>query len=258
MLSQWKLLDNLRRSLVPAALTLLLLLGWTVLAAPLFWTLTVLGIILIPSLITSILDLLHKPNDVLLGQHLTAAGRSTGVRLSRRHLRSPACLYEAFYSLDAIAPRGGCSSRINDFEWRSSDTRGGSHEGLAASFSQCGSHWLLRQPRYPAGTFQAVHVGRAVPLLGLWYSRLYRVVDQPSARPPPGEADCRPVRFSRKLSRKTRAFLTFVGQEDNWLPPDNYQSILFRSCPSNVAHQHGPLHRIYPHTILAILFPGNS
>jgi len=30
MLSQWKLLDNLRRSLVPAALTALLLLGWTV------------------------------------------------------------------------------------------------------------------------------------------------------------------------------------------------------------------------------------
>ena len=33
MLSQWKLFDNLRRSLVPAALTLLLLVGWIVLAA---------------------------------------------------------------------------------------------------------------------------------------------------------------------------------------------------------------------------------
>jgi cyclic beta-1,2-glucan synthetase len=31
-LSQWKLIDNLRRSLVPAALTLLLLLGWTLLS----------------------------------------------------------------------------------------------------------------------------------------------------------------------------------------------------------------------------------
>ncbi len=54
LLSRWKLLDNLRRSLVPAGLTILLLLGWTVLAAPLFWTLSVFGIILIPSLITSI------------------------------------------------------------------------------------------------------------------------------------------------------------------------------------------------------------
>ena len=32
MLSRWKIFDNLRRSLAPAALTLLLLLGWTVLA----------------------------------------------------------------------------------------------------------------------------------------------------------------------------------------------------------------------------------
>jgi len=38
MLSQWKLFDNLRRSLVPAALTLLLLLGWTLLVPAWFWT----------------------------------------------------------------------------------------------------------------------------------------------------------------------------------------------------------------------------
>ncbi|MDO8597352.1 MAG: hypothetical protein Q7R45_12110, partial [Sulfuricaulis sp.] len=31
-LSQWKILDNLRRSLVPAALIVLLLLGWTILS----------------------------------------------------------------------------------------------------------------------------------------------------------------------------------------------------------------------------------
>ena len=33
-LSRWKIFDNLRRSLVPAALTLLLLLGWTILPRP--------------------------------------------------------------------------------------------------------------------------------------------------------------------------------------------------------------------------------
>ena len=38
-LSQWKLFDNLRRSLVPPALTLLLLLGWTVLPHAWLWTL---------------------------------------------------------------------------------------------------------------------------------------------------------------------------------------------------------------------------
>src|SRR6185436_8499505 len=45
-LSQWKIFDNLRRSLVPAALTLLLLIGWAVLQPAYFWSLTVLVIVL--------------------------------------------------------------------------------------------------------------------------------------------------------------------------------------------------------------------
>ena len=48
MLSRWKIGDNLRRSLVPAALTFLLLLGWTVLPTAWFWSVTVVGIIFIP------------------------------------------------------------------------------------------------------------------------------------------------------------------------------------------------------------------
>ncbi|MBS1563014.1 MAG: cyclic beta 1-2 glucan synthetase, partial [Bacteroidetes bacterium] len=44
-LSRWKILDNLRRSLVPAALTLLLILGWTSLYNSWFWTLTVVAIL---------------------------------------------------------------------------------------------------------------------------------------------------------------------------------------------------------------------
>ena len=38
-LSRWKIFDNLRRSVTPLALILLLLLGWTLLSQALFWTL---------------------------------------------------------------------------------------------------------------------------------------------------------------------------------------------------------------------------
>ena len=38
LLSRWKILDNLRRSLIPSALMLLLLLGWTILVSSWFWT----------------------------------------------------------------------------------------------------------------------------------------------------------------------------------------------------------------------------
>ena len=101
-LSAWKIFDNLRRSLVPPALTVLLLLGWTVLPSPWFWVLSVIGIILIPSLIACILDLIQKPGDVSLGQHIATAARS-----ATRHFAQSAftlvCLpYETYFSLDAI------------------------------------------------------------------------------------------------------------------------------------------------------------
>ena len=109
-LSKWKILDNLRRSLTPMALTILLLLGWTVLPSAWFWTLVVISIILIPSLTASAFNLLKKPFDVTLGQHLAVP-----VRSARRYLVQAAftlvCLpYEAFFSLDAMIRRrhGGC------------------------------------------------------------------------------------------------------------------------------------------------------
>src|SRR6185369_8443082 len=44
-LSRWKIFDNLRRSLVPAALALLFLLGWTLLAPAWLWTAAGLAIL---------------------------------------------------------------------------------------------------------------------------------------------------------------------------------------------------------------------
>src|SRR4029450_4361989 len=57
MLSQWKVFDNLRRSLVPPALVALLLLGWTVLAPAGLWTAVVIGILFAPAAIAALSDL---------------------------------------------------------------------------------------------------------------------------------------------------------------------------------------------------------
>ncbi|HEY5028109.1 MAG TPA: glycosyltransferase family 2 protein, partial [Candidatus Angelobacter sp.] len=48
LLSRWKIVDNLRRSLVPAVLVLLLLLTWMRLSPIWAWTLTVIGAIFVP------------------------------------------------------------------------------------------------------------------------------------------------------------------------------------------------------------------
>ncbi len=69
-LSKLKIFDNIRRSLVPPALTALLLLGWIVLPYPLFWTIIVSGIIVFPIIITSLWNTLRKPKDVVLKNHI--------------------------------------------------------------------------------------------------------------------------------------------------------------------------------------------
>ena len=101
-LSRWKIFDNLRRSLVPSALTLLLLLGWTVLSPAWLWTLSVIGILFLPPVLASILDLFRKPDDVLLIQHLMATARSTGRHVAHAMFTLVCLPYEAFFSLDAI------------------------------------------------------------------------------------------------------------------------------------------------------------
>lgn len=77
-LSQWKIFDNLRRSLVPLALTMLLLLSWTVLSPAWLWTLSVIGILLVQALAASVLDMCRKQQDMMMGQHLSASIRSAG------------------------------------------------------------------------------------------------------------------------------------------------------------------------------------
>ncbi|HEV2682657.1 MAG TPA: cyclic beta 1-2 glucan synthetase, partial [Rhodanobacter sp.] len=71
-LSRWKILDNLRRSLVPTALLVLLVTGWLRLSPAFSWTLAVLSMVLVPPLLSALLELVQKPREVQLDQHLRA------------------------------------------------------------------------------------------------------------------------------------------------------------------------------------------
>ncbi len=63
-LSQWKIIDNLRRSLVPASLLCLLAGGWLFGAGPAwFWTLLVVAVLCLPPLLSSAIALVRKPEE---------------------------------------------------------------------------------------------------------------------------------------------------------------------------------------------------
>ncbi len=241
-LSRWKIFDNLRRSLVPAALTLLLLLGWAVLSPPGLWTLAVIGALLITPWMASFLNLFQKPGDVRLRRHLAAAVRTAG-RHSAQAAFTLACLpYEAFFSMDAIARTAGrvwvTHKRL--LEWNPpGSTNRRSRTDLAASFrtmwfgpvlaSATAIYLTLSRPAALAVAGPILVLWFASPAIAWWISR---PLARRRARLTAGQ-----TLFLKKLSRKTWAFFeTFVGPEDHWLPPDNFQE----HPASGVAHRTSP------------------
>ncbi len=244
-LSAWKIFDNLRRSLVPAALALLLLLGTMVLSSPWLWVLSVIGITLIPSLIACILDLIRKPGDLLRRQHI-----ATVARRAARHFTQSAftlvCLpYEAFFSLDAIARTAGrmLLTRRRLLEWSPSSSRDQDNRtGLVAS---CRTMWIGPVVATAAVIDLALSrpaaLGIAGPILALWFLSpiIAWWISRPLARRAARLTTSQTI-FLQKLSRKTWAYFeTFVGPEDHWLPPDNFQEhpaavIAHRTSPTNM------------------------
>ena len=243
-LSRWKIFDNLRRSLVPAGLTLLLLLGWTILT-PVWWTLSATGIILIPPLIATLLDVFRKPEDVLFSEHFAFAARSLAHHLAQAAFTLTCLPYEAFYSSDAIARTAFrmLVTKRRLLEWNpASGAEAASRDDLASAWQSmwigpvlAGVTWLYLAASRPTS------LAMATPILGLWFASpaiAWSISRPPSRR----EARLSPhqITFLRKLSRKTWAFFeTFVGAEDHWLPPDNFQehpvaAVAHRTSPTNI------------------------
>ena len=244
VLSQWKLFDNLRRSLVPGAIIILLLMGWTVLSSPCFWTGVALGIIFLPALIISIFDLFHKSKDVLLEQHLETVMHSTGWRLSQRIFTLVSLPYEAFFSLDAIV-RTLVRMLITHrrlLEWSLSTGKEALRGDLMNSLRSMSIapviamviliYLSLTGPLAFRAAGPILILWMASPAIAWWISRPLM-----SHR---AKLDLNQVIFLRNLSRKTWNFFdAFVGPEDNWLPPDNYQEnravkIAHRTSPTNI------------------------
>jgi len=255
VLSQWKLIDNLRRSLVPAALTLLLLAGWTVLSSPGLWTLAVIGILLIPSLSAAVIELLRKPDEVLLRQHLAAVAGS----VSRHFMQVAfdlACLpYEASYSLDAIV-RTAWRMLVTGrrlLEWNpssgvereSAEGGRGARSDLADLSASLRTMWVAPAislaAAIPLAASTPAVLAVAGPILLMWFVSpvIAWWISRPIVRRK-AVLTLVQTRFLRALSRRTWAFFdTCVGPEDHWLPPDNYQeyrvaAVAHRTSPTNM------------------------
>ncbi len=244
-LHRWKLFDNLRRSLVPMAATALLMLSWSLLAPSWLWTLGVLGVLMLPSMIAALREFFRVAEDMSLWQHLTTATRAAAGHLAQAAFTVATLPYEAFVSMDAIVRTAGrmLLTRRRLLEWNaSSDIE---RTGSADLRSFLKRMWLA--PAIALLILLDLATGRpgtlplAFPVLLLWVTSpvLAWWMSQPLPdRDAALSAD--QTAFLHALARRTWAFFdTFVGPEDNWLPPDNYQedpgpTVAHRTSPTNI------------------------
>ncbi|GGA02588.1 glycoside hydrolase family 94 protein [Dyella caseinilytica] len=244
-LSRWKIFDNLRRSLVPSALLVLLVFGWLVISPVVWWTVGVLAVLLLPPLLTSLLGLFQKSRDVPLNQHLREALYSTGQHFLRALLMLVWLPHEALYSLDAVVRTlwRVMISRRRLLEWSASrEINRTSTTTLRGLYRLM---WIA--PCLAVFVLLALVLWRpfslvvAGPILLSWLVapaiawRLSKPPARVTYEPAAGE-----LRFLRTLARKTWAFFeTHVGPQENWLPPDNIQEkpslvIAHRTSPTNM------------------------
>ena len=249
MLSQWKLFDNLRRSLVPIATTLLLLMGWTVLAAASFWTGVIVAMLVAPAAIASLSDLAGKPADVPFRQHLTAVWRAARRQMAQAMLSVAFLPYEAFFCLDAIVRTIGrmLFTRRRLLEWNTSSEVDlaledlgrtdlvASYRAMAVAPAIAATAWISLSFANPAGLAVAgpiLLLWAASPAIAWWISR---PLPRRSAKLTVDQ-----TQFLRKLSRKTWAYFErYVGPDDHFLPPDNVQDhlavkVAHRTSPTNM------------------------
>jgi cyclic beta-1,2-glucan synthetase len=242
-LSRWKIFDNLRRSLTPLAMASLFLLSWMILPQPWLWTLAVVAAIAVPSLLASLLEIGQRAPDILWSQHLLAAAHSARRRFVQAGFTLVCLPYDAYFSTDAVLRT---LWRINVtqmglLEWSPS----GAEDKGAGFVGSLRSMWI--GPVIATVTSVLLLIERpaaliaAVPVLALWFAS--PAVAWWMSRPliaRRAELTVDQTLFLRKVARRTWAFFeTFVGPEDHWLPPDNYQEfpgsvVAHRTSPTNM------------------------
>ncbi len=244
-ISRWKILDNLRRSLLAPALILFLVAGWTFLpGGPVWWTVFALLVLAFPVYAHVTTGLLIHPRGVPWTSHFWSVWGDLRTNTAQLALEIVFLGHQASLMTDAIARTlyRRSISRKHLLEWMT-----------AARAERSSKHDLYSFGRFmwPAAAIAAVAailicifrlpaLPVAAPFLFAWVSSpiVAFLVSRRRAEQL-WELPARDMQRARSVARRTwRFFQTFVGDEDHWLPPDNVQEeplvIAHRTSPTNI------------------------
>jgi cyclic beta-1,2-glucan synthetase len=238
LVNRWRILDNLRRTLVPVASLLLLLFGWLISAAPGAWSLVVGLAIVIPGF-APLLD--------RLARHIQGSVRGwqgAADELIRAVVMIAFLPHQAWLSGDAIVRvvYRRFISRHHLLQWQTAESAGAQTDGHAQVIRRqlliiSGLSLLLTMVLFAQHAFAPTSV-----FLALWVISpgLMRWLGQPIPLLKRDRISIEDKHFLRRLARRTwRYFDDLVNAGTNWLPPDNSQlalriEVAQRTSPTNI------------------------
>ena len=244
VLSIWKIFDNLRRSLVPQALLLLLLYGWLIAYDPVLWTMAVLAIVYLPALLNFFWQSANKPNDVIFFQHLIFCWRSLKDSLLQNAVEIICLPYTAYINTGAITKTlwRVYISRKNLLQWQPFKSSAYDQKNIRSIFFRM---WFAPVFALIAVIAMQFYFANAMimasPFLAVWFIAPFIIwfISQPGFQKN-AELSYSENIYLRKIARKIWLFFeSFVLESDNWLPPDNYQEepvkkTAHRTSPTNI------------------------
>lgn len=245
LISRWKIADNLRRSLVAPTSLLWFILAWTCLpGSATYWIAYALGLIIFPSLVQSLLGAVV----LRLGDHssrLSDQGVKTKINILQFLFFVTFLAHQAVIQTDAIIRvyYRKYISKKKLLEWSTAAQVESQNEKTNAILWQ--SFWpteiLLISLGILFAFIQIAEPFSALFFFILWMSYplaahivSYRLVQKLK------EIKASDRLLLRQIARRTwHYFETFVGPEDQWLPPDNYQEYphpvtAHRTSPTNI------------------------
>jgi len=244
-LSKWKIFDNLRRSVTPLTLTLLLLMGWCLLHLSWFWTSVVTVVVLLPLMAAATWQLINKPDDITMTAHFIEVGISVRNFLTRFVFGLAVLPYEAYKNTDAIVRTMWrlIISKRKLLQWVPSAAtyRFGTNSLLTVYAAMWIAPFLSIITIAAIIYFNVAAILVASPILLLWLfaPAIAWHLSKEETEKKPNLSENQKL-FLHKTARRTWSFFEqFVNAEDNWLPPDNFQEqpapvIAHRTSPTNM------------------------
>jgi len=234
--SQWKILDNLRRSLVEPAIFLLLVLGWLCLPGrPLAWTVATIAILFLPAWCQLVLDLIHAVYMRKRAIAADAVGAFFDANVADL-LTLTFLAHQALLSIDAVVRTvvRRVITRQRLLQWETA-----AQAELAGYKRTVLDVYLDLTPVVALGLLLVLWVARraavpaAAPILFLWaFSKPVSIWLNRPPRAPRKQASERDRRFLRgNALRVWRYFAEFATEEHHWLIPDNVQGDPLKIAP---------------------------